>query len=336
MNIQSLGDLAQTFKLRQQNTQIKQQMARLTEELASGQAADLTRQLAGNFGHISDIEYDLLVLDRYADAATEAGITTSMMQHALDIVQSLAGDLGADAIITGSTTGSLPLDTIANQGRGVLESIIGAFNTQMSGRSLFSGADIAAVPLASVNTLLTEVRTVVAGALTVSDIVTALDTFFDTPGGGFETLIYQGGTTFRSPYQLGEGESVSLDIRADDSSVRNVLKYTVMAALADDTSHLLNPSERIELAHQSGENLLFSQDEVIGIRSNLGFAQSRVEQSATRISAEVSSLEFARSELLSVDKFRTATELENVQAQLETLYTLTARASRLSLVNYLS
>ena len=336
MNLQSLGDLAQTFKLRQQNTQLKLQIDRLTQELSSGQAADLTRQLSGNFGYISDIEHDLVVLESYDNAASEAATATAAMQQALDVVQSLAGDLGANAILLGTTTGSLPVSAIATQGRGALESIISSLNTEMAGRSLFSGTDIEAVPLVSANALLTQVRIATAGALTASDVITALDTFFDTPGGGFETLIYQGGTTFLSPYQLGEGESVSLDIRADDAAFRNVMKNTVMAALADDASLTLNPAERIELAHQSGQRLLFSQDEVIGIRSNLGAAQSRIEQSSTRISSEMSSLEFARNELVSVDQFKTATELENVQFQLETLYTLTARASRLSLVNFLS
>ena len=336
MNIQSLGDLAQTFKMRQQNAQLKQQMARLTEELTSGQAADVTRQLSGNFGHLSDIEHDLKALESYRASAIEVGVVATAMQDALEYVQTLAGDLGANAVISGTTSGGLPLSAVSEQGRGALDSIISAMNTEVSGRYLFSGTDIEARPLESADTLLTEIRTAIAGAATAADVVTALDTFFDTPGGSFETLIYQGGTTFLSPYKLGEGESVRLDIRADNTAIRNVLKNTAMAALADDPLITLSNAERVELAQQSGERLVTSQETVIGIRSNLGFAQSRVEQSATRISAETSSLEFARNELLSVDKFRTATELENVQVQLETLYTLTARASRFSLVNFLS
>lgn len=336
MNIQSLGDLAQTFKLRQQNTQLKLQMARLTEELASGKAADLTRQLSGNFGHLSDIEHDLIVLDSYRGAANMAGIATSTMQSALEVVQSAAGDLGAVAVISSTTTGGITIDAIAEQGRGALDTIVSALNTEIAGRSLFSGTDIEATPLATADILLAEVRTALGGATTAADVVAALDTFFDTPGGSFETLIYQGGTNFLAPYQLGEGESVRLDLRADDPAIRNILKNTVMAAMADDAALTLSSGERIVLAQQSGERLLTSQDEVIGIRANLGFAQSRIDQSLTRITTEMSSLEFARNGLVSVDQFRTATELENVQIQLETLYTLTARSSRLSLVNFLS
>ena len=108
-----------------------------------------------------------------------------------------------------------------------------------------------------------------------------------------------------------------------------------MAALVDDAAVTLTEAERQSLATQAGERLLTNQDELTDLRSNLGFAQSRIEQSVTRIAAEMNSLEIARAELLSVDNFKTATELETVQIQLETLYTLTARSSRFSLVNFL-
>ncbi|WP_306115824.1 MULTISPECIES: flagellin [unclassified Roseovarius] len=336
MNLQSIGDLAQTFKLRQQNVFLKQQMARLTDELASGRTANLTQQLAGSFGHIADIEHDLVVLQSYQASAKDAATSTAAMQAALDTVQSLAGDLGQTASIAGVTTGPAIVDSVAVQGRGTLETVISAFNTGVGGRALFSGTEIETAPLASADTLLNEVRLALAGALTASDVIADLDTFFDTPGGGFETLIYQGGTAFLSPYQLGEGESVKLELRADDTAVRNVLKNTVMAALADDATLPLNSGDRVELAKQSGIRLLTSQDELVGIRSSLGFAESRIEQAAARISSETSSLEMARTNLLSIDKFQTATELEQVQIQLETLYTITARASRFSLVNFLS
>ena len=336
MNLHSLGDLAQTFKLRHENVQLKQKMAQLTKELASGKPADLTRQLAGNFGHLVDIEHDLVVLKSYRAAARDADTTTTAMQSALDTIQKLAGDLGETAGISGTTTGGITLDTVGHEGRGALESMVAALNTEVGGRALFSGTEIELAPLTTSDALLADIRTAIAGSLTAADVLTALDTFFDTPGGDFETLTYQGGTTYLSPFQLGNGESVSLNFRADDSAVRNVLKNTVMAALVDDTTITLSDDQRVELAKTAGVRLLTSQDEMIAVRSTLGFAQSRIEQSSTRITTEMSSLEFARDGLMSVDKFQTATELGNVQTQLETLYTLTARSSRFSLVNFLS
>ena len=91
-----------------------------------------------------------------------------------------------------------------------------------------------------------------------------------------------------------------------------------------------------ELAGLAGAGLLSGQNQLTGIRANLGFAESRIDQSIARIEAGVASLSIARRDLVSVDPFETATELENVQFQLESIYTLTARTSRLTLLNFLS
>jgi flagellar hook-associated protein 3 FlgL len=50
----------------------------------------------------------------------------------------------------------------------------------------------------------------------------------------------------------------------------------------------------------------------------------------------LTSLNIARNDLASVDMASTAVDLEQIQSQLEMLYTLTARSARLSLMNFLS
>jgi flagellar hook-associated protein 3 FlgL len=46
-------------------------------------------------------------------------------------------------------------------------------------------------------------------------------------------------------------------------------------------------------------------------------------------------LEIARADLVAIDPFEAATRMEAAQTQLETLYSVTARLSRLSLVDFL-
>ena len=82
--------------------------------------------------------------------------------------------------------------------------------------------------------------------------------------------------------------------------------------------------------------MLQNQDQITATRADIGFAEGRISQAQSRLSAEYSSLEILRGDLVSVDPFETATELEHVQTQLEMLYTITARASRLNLMNFLS
>ena len=72
---------------------------------------------------------------------------------------------------------------------------------------------------------------------------------------------------------------------------------------------------------------------VLGAR--LGTAQAEMANAMTRNDAEKNALEQSRLDLLSVDGYETAAKFQEAQGQLSTLYTLTSRASRLSLVDYL-
>jgi flagellar hook-associated protein 3 FlgL len=138
-----------------------------------------------------------------------------------------------------------------------------------------------------------------------------------------------------SAITLGSGESVRLSIRADDPVLRAQIKEVALTALLNDDALALAPGLRSDLARDAGGNLLGAQTDLTQLRADLGFAEERVARAESRISAEISSLGIARSTLVSVDPSATAGELQQVQFQLEALYTLTARTSRLSLVNFL-
>ncbi len=81
--------------------------------------------------------------------------------------------------------------------------------------------------------------------------------------------------------------------------------------------------------------MLIAQDDVIALRADVGFVESRIEKVAARNAAEVTGLEFAKVALLEIDPYEAATRLEEAQFQLQSLYTVTVRMSQLSLVNFL-
>ncbi|MBT9385812.1 flagellar biosynthesis protein FlgL [Pseudooceanicola sp. CBS1P-1] len=335
MTITSIGDLAQSFMLRQQSTDLKTRMNQLVQEFSSGRTADVSRHLSGSYAYLADVERSLSLLQGYDTAASEALTFTDAMQAALENFQTVATGLGLDALSAGN--GRLPeaIRNISLSAGGEFSLLVNTMNSQVGGRALFSGVDTDTPPLVSGEEILDELRTVLSGTSTVADVQTALDAWFDTSGGGFETFAYQGATTSLVPFQLGEGESVDLDLRADDTGVRTLLKYAAMAALAADATLGFDTDTQVELMLTAGEGLSFEQTRLVEIRANLGYAQNRAEDSRTRISAERTSYEIARTELLSVDPYEAATRLEDVQFQLEALYSVTVKLSRLSLTNYL-
>ncbi len=336
MSLTSLGDLTQSFIQRRHGIQLQKEMNRLSQELSTGEAADLTSHLGGRLGFLTDIEPDLKIFDSYRLSANEAQSSAFVMQTALEQVQTTTQDLSNTALIVGTAADSASLVSVSAEGQSGLDAVVAQLNTNVAGRAMFAGADIGNIPLIPSEDILTSVRAALAGATSVADVTTTLDTFFDSPGGGFETIVYQGGQTNLAPYQLGEGESVSLNLRADDPALRGVLKNTVMAAVLNDASLAITDGDRHELAGLAGQGLLNGQGQLTGIRANLGFAESRIDQSRARIEAGVTSLSIARRDLVSVDPYQTASELETVQFQLESIYTLTARTARLTLLNFLS
>jgi flagellar hook-associated protein 3 FlgL len=335
MSFHAIGDLAQYMTTRRHSANLQARIGQLTQELSTGRTSNVTRSLNASFGHLADVEHQIALNTAHKTAATEASVQAGAMQTVLDLVQTQVTELSGTAMLTGDGMDGPALGTAASTARGSLNSIVAALNTGIAGRPVFGGTVLDNAPLISADDMMDIVLAAVSTAGDAASVIGALDAFFDSPGGGFETDVYTGGNQDFSAFQLGGGESVYLSIRADDEALRAVLKDTVMAVLAGESSLLLNHGERLSLLQKAGDSMLSSIDGLTRVRSDLGAAESRIDQSVARIGAERTSLSIARNELMSVDLFETATALEQAQFQLETIYTLTARTSRLNLVNFL-
>lgn len=334
MPLLSLGDMSQAFMLRRQNVQLSSELSRLAQELASGHTADLPRHLKGNYSYLGDLERSLRVLSGFNTAANEARLFTGAMQSALDLVQTSTSDLSS-VLITASTV-TLPeaFTAMSTKAHGEFDTLVSALNTNIAGRTLFGGTRTDAAALASADDIMTAVKSAIAGEVTLSGILAAFDTWFDAPGGGFATMAYQGAMTGLSPFHLGEGKTIDLDLRADNDAIRAMLKSTAVAAVASDPTLGYPPELQAQLLTAAGEAIFSGQGDLTRIRADLGYAEERIDEIATRIAAERTSLEYAKGELIAVDPYETATRLESVQFQLESLYTATVRLSQLSLVEY--
>ncbi len=336
MAISTIGDLAKGFALRQQSNVLKQQMMRLTTELASGTTSDVTRHLAGDFTSLADIKHRLAVLGSHASAATQGRIDSGAMQTTLSRIQESAQSVGDIALAFALSPGAELKTTVAAEARNALSDMLSALNVSIAGRFLFAGDALNEAAVARPQDVMAAIRSAAAGAADAATLATVMDDFFYSPGGGFDTAVYLGSGAPRAAYPLGEGESVILDLRANDPVFRSTLKQVAIAALLDDPAIALSGSDQVSLARQTGEALFASQDRITAIRADLGFAESRIDRAASRISAETAGLNMLQSDLLGIDPFEAASELDAVQTRLEALYTLTARMSRLNLVNFLS
>lgn len=331
----SVGDLAQTFVQRNQNSRLKLEMQRLSQELASGQTSNLAKTVAGDFTAIAGIEASLKSLSAYDTASNEAALLASGMQTALERVQGLVTESAPALVSARSASHATLVDSAAADAREKLDAVLSALNTQLGGRSLFAGVATDGPAIVDSDTLMAELQTLTAAETSAADILTALDTWFDTPGGGFETFAYLGSDTPLAPFQIGDGQATELAVTATDPGIRDAIKAFAAAALVTEGALTGDVAEQSTLLGAAGERLLEAETGLSGVRARVGAVEARIEAVITSNAAQTTALELARLEIVAVDPYSAASELEQVQTQLQTLYTITARMSGLSLVDYI-
>ena len=161
----------------------------------------------------------------------------------------------------------------------------------------------------------------------------AIDAWFAAPG-GYEGAVYLGGQPLAG-VPVSAGESVALDITANDPAMRITLKGLAMATLVDRGIFPGQTGLQKDLAQRAGEVLLAGETDRAYLAARLGGMQSQIDLAQTRNESEASALGMARVGMVEIDPYETATRLQDAETQLELIYTLTARISRLSLADYL-
>jgi flagellar hook-associated protein 3 FlgL len=334
MTMTSIGDLARGLMLRSHGARLKQMQAVLTAELASGQVADVAARLGGDLSHLSDIDRSLRRLEGYSVAMGEARLMAGSTQAGLATVQDATSELGAALLSISGTSPTALREHAATQARSVLSVVVGALNTRAAGRSLFAGVATDRAALAPAGTILAELKAAVAGAGDATAIAAAAAAWFDDPA-GFGASVYGGSDRSLAPVRIGEGTEVAPTLRADDPVFRDTLRHVALAALATDPDLGLDGAGQALLLRGAGDGLLAGDERITGLRAALGFTEARIEEAETRNAAARTGLDYARGELLAADPYDTATRLQEVQFRLESLYSVTVRASRLSLTEFM-
>lgn len=335
MSLTTIGDMARHYVLQRQNAFLKQEIDDLVKVLASGEIRDKADPVTGEYSLLGNIERSLRLLDGYDLAGREARVFADAAQAALGAVQDRTEDLSGDLILAAQSGTSTGLAVVSRNALQVFSDIIDRLNTTVSGRSVFAGVGTSGPALVDGDTMLSELRTAVAGMTSPSDITAVVTAWFDAPGGGFETLGYLGEESPLAPFRLGEADQVQMAVMADDPALRTILKQAALAALAaDDSVDLTAESQRI-LLQQAGQQIVGDVKGLTDLRAGIGALQEAISASETENAAARSGYELLKSEMIAADPYETATQLEETRVQLETLYAVTARLSGMTLARYL-
>lgn len=334
MSVTALGDMAQQFTSLRNTTAIKTALADLSESVSTGQVTDLTATLNGETARFSGIRYTLAQLDGYLQIGAEARQTLGNVQIALNGVDA-ARSLTAERLLLVSDASTIgQIEEAATSARSTFADMVRTLNTQVGDRALLGGAAVNGPPLAEAAAMLADLTLAIGGATDAATIIATVDTWFDTPGGGFETTGYLGDTGPLVQKRISDTATTTFDARADDPALRAVLKGAAIAALAADLPAIDLPTQSA-LLQDAGQRLFVSASDLVGLQARVGFSEARLDETIAALTAQQTALGIAQNEIIQADPFETATQLQAVQLQLETHFSVTARLSQLSLVRYI-
>lgn len=335
MSTVGFGDLAQSHVLRRHTTQAKLDMARLSQELTLGKASDTPRHLAGDMGPLLAIDSGLARLTGFGAVTRELALFSDAMQTSLSTIASLALDAATGLISSSGTAATTHVNTAASAAHSALKSTISTLNTRFGDRSLFAGMDTAGVAITDSETILSAVELAIstAGATEVGTVEAVLDDWFSSSG-GYVGSCYLGAAAM-APVPISAGEEIALDVTANDPALRETIKGLVMASLVDRGLFTGQPELQKDLAQRAGEVLLAGETDRAYLAARLGGMQAQIDRAQTRNESEAAALGIARTGMVEIDPYETATRLQDAETQLQLIYTLTARISRLSLADYL-
>lgn len=335
MSFGTIGDTAQAYRFRQDGIRLQQDLMRLTQELSSGRQTDIGQSTGGDFSTLADLGRSVRMQTAFAQSIAEAAVAANGRQAALERVE--AGVSGFAPQILGLATGGSLQDltlSIADAPNRMAQAV-GALNTQVAGKSLFAGDAPDRPAVISAAAMLDDLRPLVSATTTAADMIAVVEDWFLAPGGGYDTVAWQGGDGAAAPAILGETQQENTGITARDPALRQVLAGFALAAFASEGTGPGSDPVRRDVIKAAALRLEKGEDALIRLRSDLGASQARIEEARTAAEAARASAEMEQTRLTEADPYRSATDLQSVQTRLEQLYILTARLSRLTLSEYL-
>lgn len=329
---------------------VQQELVIAQKEVATGRYADVGKSLGVSVSRTITMRTEVSNIEKLRTTNDVIGRRFETMQAVLGTVTGTAENLRASLISTSNTEAGArvnQLNATAN-----ISQVISALNGNFGSRYLFSGAATDTPPMmkdvvddfgtslasAAVDTAWTTFLT--ANAITdPADVTDAqMDDFLKND---FEAVFsdanwaanWSNASDADATSRIGEADFVQSTVSANDQSFRNIIKsYVMLSKFGGDD---LNAEARQVLTSASIENLSKGITELTELRTDIGLREERVSKASDGLKVQQKVLEMAINAEEEVDVYEAKTRIDMLMNKLEMSYSLTARMSRMSLLNFL-
>ncbi len=329
------SDIARMRSLQDRAFAARAAMDRAALEFTTNQKASRYEATGGNLTRLFALERSLDRNAVFSETISLATLRLDMMQEGLGLVLAPAEAL---ALNLSSSTGlgdAAAAMMHANTARRDFAGVIGVLNTQVAGQSLYAGTATDSAAVAQADAILADLDALAGAAATPADALTAIDAYFAKPGGAFHTTGYIGSADDLAAVEIGEGQRLDASLRADADEFVAVLRAQAVAAVVAGGAFAGDQASQMAMLSEAGTRLLAAKEGMLDLRAHVGSAQEAVERARAGRVAERDTLDLARAALIGVDPLDAASTYQAMQAQLESIYTVTSRLANMRFLNYM-
>lgn len=347
-----ISSLQSSLASRREHADMNRQLARVEKEIATGLRADLFRDIGQRGSEAVRLRHQISRNEGFVASNKLLLGRMEITDLALSDIRQTADDYLALAI-SGSNPGTAISRELQASARAAFDQVAAQANSRYLGGHLFGGTMQDKVPMQDWNTvnpdtgespasvlagIVTSVPTTVAEA---DAIIAEIDAIFEgthpDPDANFESTFYNGATAAsgtRVEGRIDEGVEIAHGIQANDDGFRELFKGLAMLATVDvsqieDRETYTRYMEAAVEAISAGSSLL------LGAQSRLGSMQALVEDTIVMQEDVIDVYSYRIVDIEAVDPYEAASRMELLTTQLEASYAVTARLSRLSILNYL-
>ncbi|MER0238899.1 flagellar hook-associated family protein [Fulvimarina sp. MAC8] len=331
-------------------SRVQQELTIAQTEVATGRFADVGKNLGISVGRTITMRAELSNMEKLTTNNKAVAQRFETMQAVMGTIADTGESLLA-TLISGSNTdaGSRTNQRSATANIG---QIVSGLNGYFGSRYLFSGAKTDTTPMktalvddfassaasTAVDTAWTNYVNANAGGdsslLTPAQMEDFLTNDFDAL---FQTPNWEANWSDASDNQatsrIGENDFIQSSLSANDESFRNIIKSYVM--LSKFSGENLDLETRQVLTSTSIETLSNGLAELTDLRSEIGLLEERVSMANEGLKTQSAVLEIAIGKEEEVDVYEAKIRIDSLMNTLEMSYSLTARISRMSLLNFL-
>ena len=335
---------------RNQNAELSNALSRAEQELSTGYKSDIYKSIG--LGATEALSLNAR-LDRDEAQSAANALTLSRIEMTTEALGSMREQVqeALDLAVANSEYSANGVTGVQIAARAALDALIGHSAQAYSGMSLFSGtvnvtsalqpwgraqSDSGLSPEGVLAGLLSGGLNSAADADAVLAEIDAI--FSDTaadPATNYQSLFYNGSVgNARQRANLGDGVSVAYGVQADDEAFRQVVKGLVLlvaqdpAEIGDGEAYNTWMGAAVKALSGGVTGLLETETQVSTVAARLETENEKIADRAVLYKTRLLELD-------GVDAYEAASNVTLLQTQLEASYTVTARLSQLSFLNYM-